>query len=134
VAKSENNKDSHAFQDEGITMPKTQEELLPIDGKIFETHKGAWRARVVNHQDPVGTDCLCYMVEFRLIEQAGPARNVKIWVMNAGPRVDANKYQSRIFDSLRTWLETDSADAEISVGIGTGSHYRPAPLSRLSDQ
>lgn len=113
-------------------MPKAQE-LLLIDGRLFETHKGTWRARVVNNPAPVDAEWVCYVVEFRLVEKAGSARNLKLRVMNAGPSVDADQYQSRIFDSLRKWLATDSADGKLSVGIRTGSRHHPATPPPLSE-
>jgi len=100
---------------------KTLQDLHSIDGKIFETRKGTWRARVADLIDPAGTDRACYAAEFRLVEEAAPARNLSVWVLDPDPQFDWDSYFSKIFDCVEEWLETEAPDSVLSFRISGGS-------------
>jgi hypothetical protein len=88
--------------------------LLPIDGRIFETEKGTWQARVTNTPNPVGTDRVCYMILFTLENGHVEPRRLKLWVSDVQLHHDADKkYQTSIFEYLKTWLEVDSNSEEL---------------------
>ena len=101
---------------------KTLQDLHSIDGKIFATRKGTWRARMADRIDPAGTDRTCYAAEFRLVEEAAPARNLSVWVLvDADLQFDWDSYISKIFDCVEVWLETESPDSVLFLRISGGS-------------
>ncbi len=100
---------------------KTLQDLHSIDGKIFATRKGTWRARIADRVDPAATDRTCYAAEFRLIEEAAPARNLSVWVLDADLQFDRDSYHSKIFDCVEMWLETESPDSVLFFRISGGS-------------
>ena len=103
-------------------MPERQVGRLPIQGKIFETQKGRWKARVAHDPDTPGSNSSCYSIEFRMVEKPGPARDLKLWVSKPHARVNRREYQSGIFDCLKAWLESDSADGEFTMKESDRGH------------
>ncbi len=96
-------------------MQEIYDQLFPIHGKTFETHEGRWSASVTNNPNPIGTDRVCYMVQFALVEDIGLWRNLKLWVSDVGLHHDPdNEYKSEIFNHISRWLNAHSANGELS--------------------
>ena len=98
------------------------DEMLPIDGRKFETAKGEWRAKVIEWPIPAqDSSILCYTVDFH-----GPTvRLLKLWAapeeLHQG-HPDAESHRERVMELVREWLQTHDGDGEIKAwdepGIG----------------
>jgi hypothetical protein len=99
-------------------MRKLPEEPFAIDGKTFATRAGTWRARLVNRQDPAGPGRACYTAEFRRVEEAAPARSLNLWIADDTQLfLDRDHCESRVFDYVSRWLETELTDSEITLQV-----------------
>ncbi len=95
-------------------MPADYRTLLPIDGRTFETDKGTWKAKVTDWPDPVGTDQVCYSLEFEAVSTNAKPRCLKLWLSDAALHHDPEaKYKSVVFGLVNQWLLTESNKPEL---------------------
>lgn len=105
--------------DGDTTMSNLLHELFPINGRVFESPTGKWRAELTKDPEPlVGSDRLLFDLSFHNIDDERVAtRRLRLWTSDAGLHT-RKEYVPQLFNFILSRLSMTNAIEEETEFFG----------------